>query len=854
MKKIAGALIVLLVVMVGASVAAHMLIDQAALRRNVVAALHHQTGLTLQMERSTIQLLPWPSFEAGNVVMVNDGQKPLLTARSVHAGISMFALLHREVRLQDFVVDGARLSLLRNADGQYNWSLTPAPSAQSVNLPVPTRAGERVDAHWDISVDALHLTNSSVEWKDSVSGLSGGFDVRLLDLAGLRSPSPWISLQGAHGGTPFTMQGHVGTLALLRDGSLPWTFSLGTTLGTEPRRDWLNVDGQIRDARHLHGISLTLQGEWPSLRDAHRLFPNAGLPDVQGIGGLLTIEDDVGPVNVSFRSVPEVFRALVHGIRPTRVHLHVGQAALREGVYLSNVHLDADGPAAEFAVGSDVSWKNAAWRVQGSAGTLEQSTAAWQSHLQSALPVAFEIRSQNLTLSSALNFSNSTPPTNAQDGAVFHLAGTVGAQSSHLTLEGGAHILHLPGALLNDVSLKSVADTTGLKDVHLSGLSLRSKEASVDGELAAVQSGDSPPLITGQIHAAVLDLDALQGLWQKQPTSATTSKPVMLPGMAGQAEKIVAPSGTPSPEARNPHHDSGLLSGGAPGESSLLVRRLQAQDMDLHLSIDQAHFYGHDYTDLKTHLTLSGGHLRLVPISGQGQGTNMSGELDLDAGAQPVKAVMLFQPLILPSGLMERLLGLPALLSGPVQAVGALTGEGDSIEALQKTLKGHLGLSVVDGNMDGKILAGLAGPGAASLLGDGSRPLRCMGIHMTLGDGTALIDTFGLQSGRFSTAGTGQLSLETKDVILHLVPSVDFAGAGASASVLVTGRLPDLHAQQARDGTGSFNLTIGGAPPADPCGTALNAAREGLPGPAVPAQTQHHSHASDILRALGVLH
>ncbi|MBS1068545.1 AsmA family protein [Gluconobacter cerinus] len=857
MRKLTGALIGVIVAFVGVSIAAHELIDQDALRQRVAEALKKETGLSMVVKSSTIQILPWPSFEARNLVLQRPGQTPVFQARTVHAGLSVLALLHREVRFQDFVVDGATLSLERDADGNANWTFSqPSRSdAGGAEAPLPVRqhVGERVQAHWDLSLDALHLTNSAVNWRDQAQKMSGSFQIGTMDLAGLRSQSPWINLQGSHGGTPFTVQGHVGDLALLRSGAKPWTFSLGSTLGTDAKRDWLNVDGQIHDASNLRGLVLTAQGEWPNLQDAHRLFPHASLPDMRGLGGDITVQGDAGQVaNATWTEKAPV---LLASLAPSRIHLHVAGLTVR-GTAVSNLHLDADAASAPLSVAADVLWRDTGWRILGKAGTLEQVDLARRDHFHTEVPVEAELRSMPLSLSTALNVEGATPPINAQDDAKVTVSGTVGAEKSRLVVQGGAKALHLPRVLLHDVSLQGTVSSKGLSEATLDDMAFKSREADFDGALHLLTDENSTPLLNGHLHVTQLDLDALRDVWLKEVKATgqqpAKAPPATIPGATGAVEKsAIQPVQMQDQSSVPAVSDAGVVENAAVPS---WVKRLRAQDLDLHLTLDRVVFYGHDYTNLATHLTLSDGHLRLEPISGQGQGLTLLGQADLDASHLPVTTHLTFQPLVLPIGLLEEGLGLPLLLQGPVQLVGEVSGQGQTAEDLRQSLSGHLGVSMVDGKVDSQILGRIAGPGADSLLGSGVRPLRCIGLHMALANDTATLDTIGLQSGRFSTAGHGEVRLGSQELQLHLVPSIDFEGAGASTPVIVTGTLSAPQAKQDRDAGGRFQLSIGGEAPADPCTAALAAAREGQAGPPPSEQSHHHNKAGDILRALGVLH
>ncbi|MEN3166798.1 AsmA family protein [Gluconobacter sp. OJB] len=831
MKKLTGGLIAVIVAFVGVSVATHVLIDQDALRERVAVALRHQTGLSMQVRHSSVQLLPWPAFEASDVVLTRDGQTPLLKAHTIHAGIAIFALLHREVRFQDVVIEKATVNLVRGLDGQANWSLTPDREDEDASLPVKTRSGQRIQAHWDLSLDGLHVTQTAVFWNDRLTHTSGSFGLDSLDLAGLRSPSPWISLQGHHAGTPFTLKGHVGNLSQLQ-GTQPWAFSIGTTLGEGDRRDWLNLDGRIGNPSRIENVLLTVQGEWPNLQDAHRLFPHANLPDVPALGGEVALQGSPG--SLSGLDGITLLHRLVDTMTPTRLHLHAGSVVLRQGA-IQNLHLDSAGPDAALTVTADTQWRDTAWHVEAGAGTMQQAVAAWRNGLQTAVPLTAELRSQTMLLSGALAL-------NGQDKARVAVSGTIGAENGHLVAEGSGKTLHLPGALLHDVSLHATLETHDREIISLDGLTVGSQELALDGALKVVLGQDVPPVVSGNIHAAKMDLDVLKGLWlEPEPPAAVvpTATPVM-----PQSGKTV-----PAQE----EHPAAVPS--APDLTPSWVKRLRAQDVNLHLTADHVVFAGRDYTDLATRVTLSGGHLRLDPISGQAQGLALSGMAELDASVLPVSGNVTFQPLILPAGLLETRLGMPLLLQGPVQVVGHLSAKGNSADELRQSLEGHLGLSMVDGQVQSALLGQMAGSAASVVLGKGDRSLRCLGLHMTIANDTAHIDTLGLQSGRFAVSGSGTVGLGAQVLDLRLLPVVDFEGTGASTPVVLTGTLAAPHVAQDRDAGGNFHVTIGGdGNAADPCTAPLAAAREGQPGPTPAAIKPHHSKAGDILRALGVLH
>lgn len=840
MRVLIATLTAFIVIVAGGSVATYEMLDQGAIRERIADSLYRQTGLRLATDSMTVQVMPWPAVSARGVVLTRPGHDPVFRARSIHAGISLLALLHREIRLERLTVEGASLSLRRDASGDANWSLTPpvlsesgAGSAGSAAFPVHAR--------WTVSVEDARVADSAVGWRDEPTGQSGGFDIAALDLAGLRGASPALGLQARHGGAPFRLAGRIGPLAPLLSGvSAPWPFAVGFFLGDGKERDTLALDGRFADIARLSRFSVVAQGDWPALRDAERLFPRAGLPDLRGLGGEIALSGDAGSAEGSWAARG---KALLASLTPTRIHLRAESAGFGS-VAAGNVHLDADSPAAPLDVAADISARGMAWRLIGKAGTLEAAGKAARDRLAAALPVEAEIRSLPLAPPQGVSLTPVVPAINAEDGMRLVVTGMLGREKSSLALRGEAVALHPPaqdpaGIVPHDVTFAATLDTTGLSEAVLDHITFRSREAELDGSLHFVADGRTPPLLAGRIHAARIDLDAL----------SASSAPVAGPNPGPGAAPAQAPAQAPVPAAQPE----------APAVPDW-VRELRARDVDLHLAADRLNVDGGTYTDAGAHLTLSGGRLRVEPIGARwtdrtGAALSLSGAVDLDASALPVKVSVSLQPLVLPAALLERRLGIPPLVQGAALLAGQLSGQGSSAAELRGSLGGHVGVSVVDGKIDGRGLARFAGPEAEPLLHHGALPLRCLGLHLKLANDVAVIDALGLQSGRFSITGHGQIALGTQQMTLHLSPSVDFGGTGASTPVLVTGALSAPRAEPDRDDSGRFRLVIGGAAIPDPCPAALSAAREGLPGPALSAApAPHHSRAGDILHALGILH
>nr|WP_294916294.1 AsmA family protein [uncultured Neokomagataea sp.] len=857
MRKLVAAVIVFVVLLVGVSIAANILVDQKALRARVAIALKQETGLDLKVEQSAVQFLPWPSIVAQNVVLSRAGDVPVFQAQSLHAGLSVLALLQREIRFQDFVADGARIFVHRRADGRMDW-MTHALNSQEEEAPLPVNGfqARRIEAHWALALDALHLTNSTVQWDDRRLGVSGGFAVQALDLAGLRTPSPWINLAGQHAGTPFTIKGHVSALGALWSSTsshgASWPFSLAATLGPESHRDWLELDGTMQDPRHLQGVTVHVRGEWLDVQDAQQLFPHAGLPHVPALGGDVTLAG-----GVDWAALQAVQKGVrqgwwpVPGLTPTALHLHAGSMPVR-GVELGHVTLAADAAQSPLMLETDIEWRGNDWHASGQAGTLGGMVGFVQSAGRgSAVPVQGEIRSQSLSLSATLNAPNAAPPVNSQDALVLTLNGAVGA-ASQLTVQGHADQLSTPWAVLHGVTLGGQLVLDGQAVYAVKGLDFESREAALSGDVRLSFPVNAVPQINGALSAKHLDIDALNLLTASAAMPAPSASeqaphPVTVPQAVLKTAMAVEHQSTDAPV---------LEDHAAVPPVPNWVTLLRAQDADMVLSADQLHVGGAEYTGVSGHVVLAGGHATLNTLKGQGAGVTLGGIVDVNASGWPVQMHVQAASLVLPARWLQEAVSMPEMMQGAVQLVGDIHGQGHDVQSMRDALEGDLGLSMVDGQVSGALLAHLAGPQAASFIGSGQHGLRCLGTHMTLADGKVMVENLGLQAGNVQVSGQGQIGLVAQNLTLHVRPSVQLAGAEASAPLMLDGPWAHVTVQPERDADGNAQLTLGGAAPAeeDPCVAWLAAARNGQTGPQPAAAAKRHNRASDLLKALGVWH
>ncbi|CAI9120748.1 AsmA family protein [Brytella acorum] len=809
MKKILAAVIGLIVLFMGASLVANVVVDRMALGEKIAAAVKRQTGHELGIGSFSVQIFPWPGFDARDVRLAGlpDGSghpTSLFSARQVRGNIALFPLLWREVRLEHVVFSDGGLTLRRDASGLANWTLRPESQSHDAS-----DAGARIRAvptRWSVKVGSGSLSALEVNWRDAFAHSGGRFSIDRFELDGLMSRSPFVDLKAHRDATPFTISGHIGPIAALAGGAQPWAVSLAATLGrVDSTPDRMSFDGQIMNPESLGGVSGTTHVSLMHLTRLNQIFPSANLPSVDGIVG------EIGFFNLSGKPP---FWPLPHDRGINHVHLQIGALPSFRGVALSQVLVDAATLSSPLSMVAEVKTSGHAIHVQAVTGTLNQALDAWRSGFETALPIVID--------------------AHQTDGdVVFSLRGEYRAQGSTFTISGKANALPLRAATLHEASLQARIDLPTRDSVNVTGLSFESHEATFSGHAAFGLSGEVG--LDAAMDATSLDLDALKGLWDRvsaapMPASPAATAPTSAVQPASQTE-------TASGESRATHTLASVLKG---------------RNGKVHLHIGALRFDGQDYADLLAEAVLVNGHLTIDPLSGHGASGSLIGKVDYDVSHDPADLKIRLAPFLLPATFAEQNLGYPLLLRGPLEVVGELNAQGNDRQALRQSLTGHLGLSMVGGSIDGRLLGGFLGHDAGALLKHGEISVRCLGMHMNIVSGVATLDTMGLQAGPLSTTGHGTYGVGDGRLDLHLVPRVGLGGAGASTPVLVTGSLQDPIVQQERGEDGRFSVVIGDSAP-DVCGPALSAAREGMAGEAPKAEkAKGHGKVNDILHALGL--
>lgn len=213
-KKLLIAVAVIVLLLVGAAVAAPFLIPTDAIMRRVVAEVEARTGRQLSIDGDvSLSLLPVLALDVNQVRFANAswsdaGEMAKVDHMAVE--LALWPLLSGEVRVARFVLDQPVIRLERRADGTANWQIaaggetmsgTVQPAAPGTAEPGTAEPGTGAQPGSGngrlsgLTLGDVHITDGTVIYSDAASGTEQRLDAVNLTIATETLDSP-LTLTG----------------------------------------------------------------------------------------------------------------------------------------------------------------------------------------------------------------------------------------------------------------------------------------------------------------------------------------------------------------------------------------------------------------------------------------------------------------------------------------------------------------------------------------------------------------------------------------------------------------------------------------------------------------------------------
>lgn len=215
--KIAAILVAIVFLLVSAALAAAVaLFDPNDYRQQIGAAVEEQTGRSFSIDGDlSLRVFPWLAVGAEGITLGNAegfGEEPFARIGSVAAGIELLPLLlRREVVLDEISLDGLRINLAVNKQGDNNWSdlvqsATEETAPESEKSEEPAAGNEDGFAINSFEVSGVSISDAALSYHNAATGVTHRLEGLSLSTGRIQPGEPFNLNFGASytGGEPAT--------------------------------------------------------------------------------------------------------------------------------------------------------------------------------------------------------------------------------------------------------------------------------------------------------------------------------------------------------------------------------------------------------------------------------------------------------------------------------------------------------------------------------------------------------------------------------------------------------------------------------------------------------------------------
>jgi AsmA protein len=725
----------------------------------VETATHRQVSITGPLHLAASLT---PVISASGITLANPPGYPdadMLTLSRIEAQVALLPLLGHRIDLVHLTLDQPVITLERNAQGLGNWVFQqPAPTTQAGP---PEASGH----HATIALQSVSIRNGTLIIKQAQA-------TRTLTIARLTARAQTLDapldvrLSAAYNGQPFDVTGTTGPISwfsTVAPGGTTAAWPVDATVSAAGAT--AHVKGSIAHPRSLGGYDLMVNGTAPDLA---ALDPYAGgyaLPPLKSVAF-------AGRIAGSGEAVPAI----------TDAQASAGAAdlgAIRPGLQLASLHATMASLDAPLHVDAAGSLSGKALALSGTAGPLSAllpqpvpaSPQPGSTMGQPAPQPGFALNMTGSAGNAHMSISGTIAAPLRLAGAALKLTAQI-PDLSHLSPLAGTP---LP-ALTHLGATASFIDPGGLglrRAIGFQSLAVSSDQAQFGG--AGSLSLGAVPDLQAIIKAPRIDLSAVLAA-MPQPAS---------PAQPGQPAASPAPAqSVPVQSAPNQLIPNIILPFG--------ILRQAAGNVEL--SVGQLLYRGIQYDAVQAHGLLQNAVLTVRPFSVQLPGGGITGTVSVNAAANPPQLSFAGQAPAFGVAPLLASLNLPHRAAGTVQAYANLAGQGDTPHEIAATLNGTLGISMVNGVVDGAVIDHFFGTALraenlpeSAIGAQGPALIRCFAARVDSRNGTGVLRALTLESSRLYLTGTGTMNFGPETLNLVLQPQMQLGNGAVPLPVRVGG-------------------------------------------------------------------
>lgn len=787
--------------------------DAESQKPRIQAAVQAATGRALTLDGPIgVKFALVPTLTLEDVALANapGGSRPqMATVRRIEVELALLPLLSRQVEVRRLVLQQPDILLETDASGRPNWVFAPegtAPAGSGQPAPAQTPADPAASARdtgerLGIAVNRVTIEDGRVGWRDGQTGQTRALAIPNLETRADDATSP-MRLAGrfALDGTPFTLEGETGSLATLTDPSPAGPWPLRLVLEAAGTR--IAAEGEVAQPLQASGWRLALDATVPELQRLAPLVPDVPLPPLRDISLTASLADSGAtlPVLSDLRLTlgPAVLDALLPGLR------------------LASLTASLPRQDQPLTLVAEAALNGVPLRLAGTLGA------------PMVLLPGTPVRPWPVDLALSAGAATATLQGSIADARAVTGVDLVAA----LRVPELAALSPLAGTDLppvRDIALDTRVAERGpafAGGAFLRELRFTSSAADAAGELIYVVGQRRG--IAGDLASRRVDLDALRTP-AATPATAPAARPA--PPPAAQDDRVIP-------------------------DLPLPLEALRVLDADLRWQIAELVAGGVTYQEVRGALSVQNGKGRLDPLTATLPGGRISLRGAADVTTTPPTVQLAARSEQIDLAVLLPALGQPAQVAGLLGLDIDLRGQGRDLRAVAGTAHGHVGASLVRGQVSARVLDSVPAELRRLVVPPGQTTqdigLRCLALRLQVEDGMAKSRALLVETSIGRIGGEGGLNLKSETLAFRLLPDVRLGGITVRAPVNVAGtlRTPRIGVSPeaaVAGGLGAFlslqqtpdrNLqalaeAVGGSRPALPdCEPQLAIARGGQPGPA----------------------